>query len=39
VLSLIALGYLMTALWYARVTRSHPPVRQVLRSPDDVPSE
>jgi MFS family permease len=39
VLSLIALGYLMTALWYARVTRSHPPVRQVLGSPDDVPSE
>ena len=33
VLAFITLGYLATALWYAHVTRSHPPVLQVLGTP------
>ena len=38
VLATIATGYVVVAAWYARVTRSHPPVRQRLGSPGGVSS-
>ena len=38
VLATIAVGYVVVAAWYARVTRPHPPVRQRLGSPGGVPS-